>query len=323
MQRLLTFRVEDSRYAIPADVISELVDSIPAIHEVPAAEGRSLSLAWVHERWVPVVELADLVAGVAPLGGGGDAALLVLGLDGALLGVRVTALDGVLQLDGERIPRERRLDDLVEVDGDLVRYLDPAKLVPSGSKFRGEKGGSMESDREAREALQLITFRLGGEDFGIDVAKVQRVLNVPQLRTVPNAPDFVEGLMSVGESVIPVIDMRKRFSLSIDNVAAAGRLVTVDLAGSLVGLVVDEVPGVVRVDPNSVAPAPDLFKGLASRYLLGIVDVRGRLVILVDLDEILSSTERIELEQMMGAVEDASADPSNANGNVEERPETV
>jgi purine-binding chemotaxis protein CheW len=302
LQRLLTFRVKESRYAIPADVISELVDPMPTTHEVPAADGNSLSLAWVRERWVPVVELADLVAGVAPLGHGGDAALLVLGLDGALLAVGVAALDGVLQIDGEKISRERGLDDLIEVDGDLVRYVDPAKLVPPGSEFSGEKGGSMESDRETREALQLITFRVGGEDFGIDVAKVQRVLNVPQLRTVPNAPDFVEGLMSVGESVIPVIDVRKRFGLTIDNFAAADRLVTVDLAGKLIGLVVDEVPGVVRVDPDSIAPAPDFFKGLASRFIHGIVDLHGRLVILLDLDEILSSTERIELEQMMDTV---------------------
>jgi purine-binding chemotaxis protein CheW len=163
---------------------------------------------------------------------------------------------------------------------------------------------------------------VGGEDFGIDVGKVQRVLKVPELRTVPDAPDFVEGLMSEGESVLPVIDLRKRFSLTIDDAAGAARLVTVDSAGSPVGLVVDEVPGVVKVTLNSVAPAPDFFRGLASRYLHGIVDLQGRLVILLDLDEILSSTERIELEQMMDAVESASADPSHANESVEERPET-
>lgn len=180
----------------------------------------------------------------------------------------------------------------------------------------------MEGDREDREPLQLITFRVGGEDFGIDVAKVQRVLNVPELRTVPNAPDFVEGLMSVGESVVPVVDVRKRFSLTIDDAAGEGKLVTVESAGSLVGLVVDEVPGVVRVEPNSVASAPDLFRGLSSRYLHGIADVHGRLVILLDLDEILSSTERIELEKMMDVVENAPPGPSNANESIEERPET-
>ncbi len=317
MSHLLGFRLGASRYALPAELVSEIAEAGSAMHVVPAVEGRSLCIAWVRERWSPVVELDDLVGGVGTYSPGEPSVLLVLrlGVDGICL--RVESVDGLLPIDAERVARCREIHDMIEYEGDVVRYVDPGGLALSGLTHHGNTGEPMEERRRAEEPLQLITFSVGGEDFGVDVMRVQRVLRIPELRSIPNSPDFVEGLARVRQSVVPVIDMRKRFGISID-AARDGRLLVVDSAGDSVGLVVDDVPGVVKLEAEAVGPSPDLFKGLASRYLQGIGEVDGRLVILLDLDEILSSTERIELKRLRDAADSLSAGESDVTGNAKE-----
>jgi purine-binding chemotaxis protein CheW len=149
--------------------------------------------------------------------------------------------------------------------------------------------------------LQLIAFRIGGEEFGIDVMKVERVLKTPEIRSVPQSPEFVEGVVSVQEDVVPVIDMRKRFSVPQSEWAVPGALLVARIAADRVALVVDEVPGVARPSVESLSPAPEFFKGLAGRYLDGIAQEADRLIVLLNLDEILGSQERIALGEMIEA----------------------
>jgi purine-binding chemotaxis protein CheW len=311
VKRLATFRVGGWRYALPAELVAECVEADPVTHEVPGSGegGRPLTLARVRGRWVPVLELADAVAtagrpedtGAAPL-------LVVLGRDRDRLALRVERFEGLVEVD-ERARDRAASDELIEHRGELIRYIDPEALLGSrGSRiWEEEGGGSMEDVRAETEPVQVVAFRVGGEEFGVDVMKVTRVLKVPKVRPVPRSPEFVEGVVAVEGAVVPVIDMRERFSVPAAARASQGALLVVDLAGTQVGLVVDAVPGVVSLPPDAVSPAPEFFKGLAGRYLQGIAERGGRMIVLLDLDEVLTSKERIALNEMLEAGPDAAA----------------
>ncbi len=313
MSRLITFRVGSSRYALPAEVVREVITTGPLVHRLPGRAGDKVALACVRDRWTPVMELEALLPGAghverdAP-----ESLLLVLGEGKARLALRVAELGGVAEVDDVA---SDGLEDLVEIGGELVRRLDPGIVLPVSDVTRSEEGTAMR-EKDGADPIELITFRVGGEEFGFDVMRVSRVVKVPEVRKVPKAPDFVEGVVAVQGSALPVIDLRKRFSVPATGGHGAGRLLVVHVGENRVGLVVDEVPGVVRLLSEAISPAPDFFKGLAGRYLHGIGQHGERVIILLNLDELLSSDERIALGRMLNEPpEDSTAAKSEAGGS--------
>ncbi|HEX8694343.1 MAG TPA: chemotaxis protein CheW [Longimicrobium sp.] len=153
--------------------------------------------------------------------------------------------------------------------------------------------------RNVRQAavpqVQLVTFKVGGEEFGLDVFQVHEILRWQEPTPVPKAPAFVEGVLDVRGALVPVVDLRKRFevpSLAYDDDT---RIVLVDFQGERLGLVVDAVTEVLRAPETAVSPPPAFFKGLSAEFLRGLVRLEGRLVVLLDLEKILSSQERMAL----------------------------
>lgn len=151
------------------------------------------------------------------------------------------------------------------------------------------------------EPAKAVVFRLSDDEFGLDVMQVVEVIHLPETRTVPRAPEFVEGLATLRDTVVPVIDMRKRFSLPVNQTGLPPRLLVVQMGNAQVGLVVDSVPGVILLRDGSVSPPPELFRGLARRFLKGIARTENRLIILLDIERILDTEERIALEQLIDA----------------------
>jgi len=143
--------------------------------------------------------------------------------------------------------------------------------------------------------VQLVTFRLGGEEFGLDVFGVHEILRWQEPTPVPRAPAFVEGVLDVRGTLVPVVDLRKRFELVQAGYDDDTRIVLVDFGGERLGLVVDAVTEVLRAPETAVSSPPAYFKGLSAEFLRGIVRLEGRLVVLLDLDKILSSQERMAL----------------------------
>jgi purine-binding chemotaxis protein CheW len=167
--------------------------------------------------------------------------------------------------------------------------------------------------RNVRQAavpqVQLVTFRVGGEEFGLDVFQVHEILRYTEPTPVPKAPAFVEGVLDVRGALIPVVDLRKRFEVPHVGYDDDTRIVLVDFQGERLGLVVDAVTEVLRAPETAVTPPPAYFKGLAAEFLRGIVRLEGRLVVLLDLEKILSSQERMALflSEMGGGREEAAA----------------
>lgn len=154
--------------------------------------------------------------------------------------------------------------------------------------------------RNVRQAavpqVQLVTFRVGGEEFGLDVFSVHEILRYQGVTQVPRAPAFVEGVLDVRGSVVPVVDLRRRFEVKEFAYDDDTRIILVEFGGERLGLVVDSVTEVLRAPENAISPPPAYIRGLAAEFVRGIVRLEGRLVILLDLERILSSEERIALE---------------------------
>jgi purine-binding chemotaxis protein CheW len=150
-------------------------------------------------------------------------------------------------------------------------------------------------------AEKIVTFRLGDELFAAEVQSVERVLRYTAPRTVPNMPDWVDGVIEYQQKVVPVVDLRRRFNLPPLEDMAGARTLVVSSAGEWVGLVVDAVDEVGAFDVKELQPPPAFFKGLAGEYLRGLLRRKDRLVILLDVDRLLSATERLALETATGA----------------------
>jgi purine-binding chemotaxis protein CheW len=149
------------------------------------------------------------------------------------------------------------------------------------------------------ESTKLVIFRLGDDLFAADIFAVERVLRYQEPRSIPDVPPWIEGVIEYQKNVIPVVNLRRRFELAERAPAADTRIIVLTSNAEWIGVVVDAVLEVSAVDPNSISPAPSFFRGLAGEYLKGIVR-RGegeRLVIALDVDQLLTATERIALQQ--------------------------
>jgi|TARA_Y100000310_G_scaffold143377_1_gene142736 purine-binding chemotaxis protein CheW len=156
-----------------------------------------------------------------------------------------------------------------------------------------EGGGNVTNTIEAeRTEEQLVVFDLAAEAFGVDIGSVREIIRMQDITRVPGAPGFVEGIINLRGSVIPVIDLRKRFDIPVNELHKDNRIVVMDVGGQDMGVVVDAVTEVLRISAASVEPPSSVITTADSVYLLGIVKMEGRMVILLDLDKVLSDSEK-------------------------------
>ena len=144
---------------------------------------------------------------------------------------------------------------------------------------------------------KLVTFQLGDDHFAADVHAVERVLRYATPTSVPDMPDYIEGVMEYLGRVVPVVNLRRRFEMANVDARSETRTLILNVSGEWIGVVVDSVTEVAPFDPAAVAPPPKLFRGLAREYLKGIVRRGDKLVIYLDVEKLLSSTERIALAE--------------------------
>ena len=145
------------------------------------------------------------------------------------------------------------------------------------------------------EPLQCVTFRLEGEIYGINVMLVQEVLRVTEIAPVPGAPDFVLGIINLRGNVVTVIDTRKRFALPAREMDDSTRIVIIESDQQTVGIVVDGVSEVVNVGREEIETAPSVGNDETARYIEGVVSRGDDLLILVDLNKLLTDDEWLDV----------------------------
>ena len=146
-------------------------------------------------------------------------------------------------------------------------------------------------DRRDDDLLQLVTFSIGSEEFGVDILKVIEIIRTMEITKVPKAPAFVEGAINLRGLVIPIIDLRRRFGLAEKAGDSDTRIIVIEINGMSVGFVVDSVSEVLRIPANTVEPAPPVVAGVDSDYISGVGKLEDRLLILLDLDKLLSADD--------------------------------
>lgn len=149
------------------------------------------------------------------------------------------------------------------------------------------------------EEIQLVVFKLKSGDtvseYGIPITQVQEIITMVQPTRLPQVPDFVEGIINLRDKIIPIIDIKRRFGMPASEVTSETRSVVVEVAGQTVGIIVDEVSEVLRLPTDQIEAPPSVAGGVAAEYLTGVGKLDDRLLILLDMDKILTEHEKEEL----------------------------
>jgi purine-binding chemotaxis protein CheW len=148
------------------------------------------------------------------------------------------------------------------------------------------------------ELLQLVSFKIGTEEFGVDILKVQEINRMMEVTRVPNAPEYVDGVINLRGKVIPIIDLRRRFGLERKERDKDTRIVVVELKGKVVGFVVDAVSEVLRIPRSVTEPPPALVSDINAEYITAVGKLEDRLLILLDLEKVLSAEQSAELAEV-------------------------
>ena len=149
------------------------------------------------------------------------------------------------------------------------------------------------------EGRELLTFILGNEEYGIDILKVQEIRGYEAVTTIANAPEFIKGVINLRGIIVPIVDMRIKFKLGSVTYDDTTVVIILNILGRVAGMVVDGVSDVTTLKPEEVRPAPEFGSGLDVQYLQGLGTVDGRMIILVDIEKLMSSSDM----ELIGAAE--------------------
>jgi purine-binding chemotaxis protein CheW len=151
-------------------------------------------------------------------------------------------------------------------------------------------GGNAQPDH----LLQLVSFMLDGEEFGLEVLKVREIIRIPTITKMPNTAQYIEGVVNLRGKVIPIISMRKRFGLPDSGNDSQTRIIVMDVANNLTGFIVDGVSEVIRVRSSEINPPPSLVTsgGVSQEFITGIFNHAERLLILLDIDRMFTAQEQ-------------------------------
>lgn len=329
-QALLVFEVAGQEFALPVDRVREVLPAPREVARMARAKAHLLGVMAVRDRLLPLVGLRALFGLEGGQEGGQGAGRRVVvvrsGAGEAPVGVLVDEVREILRLDPALIdpvppllarePEFEDLDGIARADGGrrLVSVLSAERLFRHGAAIGAEAGGEgdgMEPAHPAEgsgNAERFVVFRLAGAEYGLPVSAVREVLRRPDSITpLPNAPDFVAGVLTLRGEVLPLIDQRRLLNLpaaaaSLSAGLERGRVVVVGRDGLLVGLLVDGLSGLLTVPAERIGPAPAV--SAAQRRLIRRVatldaarDVAGgtRLILLMDADSLLDMDRLADL----------------------------
>ncbi len=156
------------------------------------------------------------------------------------------------------------------------------------------KDGKVENNK----ILQLVGFKIGQEEFGINILAVQEIIKIIDITTVPNASDYIAGVINLRGRIIPIVHLRKRLHLPVIETDKNTRIIVVEIEGKTIGFIVDEVQEVLRISTDITEKPPELVAGVDSEYITAVAKLDNRLLILLDLDKTLANDDLEELNNV-------------------------
>ncbi len=139
------------------------------------------------------------------------------------------------------------------------------------------------------QTVQLVTFRIGNEEFAVDIRKVQEINKTIKITKIPNAPSYVEGVVNLRGKIIPIVSLRRKLGLDQAAYDKTTRIMVADVQGQVLGFVVDSVSEVLRIHDPKIEPAPGITNGSNSSYVEGVINLEDRILMLLDLEALFGN----------------------------------
>jgi purine-binding chemotaxis protein CheW len=150
------------------------------------------------------------------------------------------------------------------------------------------------------DEVQLVVFRLGKEEYGVEITQVREIIKMKEITRIPNAPEFVEGVINLRGQITTVTDLRKRLGVNGYKDNEQTRIIIVELEDSTIGMIVDSVSEVLRLSKKDIDSTPEIAASFETKYVRGVGKLKDRLLILLDLNKILKPRELRELKKIEG-----------------------
>ena len=145
---------------------------------------------------------------------------------------------------------------------------------------------------------QHVIFKLNNEEYGVEISHVQEITEYKTVTSVPNTPSFIEGIINLRGSIVPIVSIKKRFDLPTEEKEEDQRVIIINLGSRQVGFIVDDASQVLTLNEDQIENPPDLITGIDRDYITGIGKTDEKIIILLDLEKILTDTEKKEIAQM-------------------------
>ena len=160
-----------------------------------------------------------------------------------------------------------------------------------------EQTTSMATESTGRMANEFLTFRLGGEEYGMEILKVQEIRGYDSITQIANAPEFIKGVVNLRGIIVPIIDMRIKFRLGKANYDQFTVVIILNVAGRVMGVVVDGVSDVISLEAEQMRPTPGFGSVIDTEYIMGLGTVEERMLILIDIEKLMSSSDMGLIDQ--------------------------
>ena len=160
-----------------------------------------------------------------------------------------------------------------------------------------EQTTSMATESTGRMAKEFLTFRLGGEEYGMEILKVQEIRGYDSITQIANAPEFIKGVVNLRGIIVPIIDMRIKFRLGKANYDQFTVVIILNVAGRVMGIVVDGVSDVISLEAEQMRPTPGFGSVIDTEYIMGLGTVDERMLILIDIEKLMGSDDMGLIDQ--------------------------
>ena len=154
----------------------------------------------------------------------------------------------------------------------------------------------------SKELLQLVICQLSNEEFGIEISRVKEIIRIPSITKIPQVPSYVEGVINLRGSIIPIIHLATKFNLAHEEMSDDSRIMVVEIGNMVAGMVVDAVTEVLRISSENIESAPEIITSkITERYIQGVGKIDDRLLILLDIGKIFTMEQKKQICQLENA----------------------
>jgi len=292
--------------------LNQIIESLrPAPHDIKTIADASRVLH-IQNEYLPVLALHQLFAVPKAVSDPSQGILVLLEAEGTRFALLVDDLVGQQQvvmksLEANYHRVEGILGATVLSNGKVALILDVAalpRLAKNGVSRHRLKESNM--DRFGKTAVEtaniaqqeFLTFTLGSEEYGLDIMKVQEIRSYDGITKIPNAPNYLQGVINLRGVIVPIVDMRMKFNLNKIDYNEFTVVIVLNFSGRTMGLVVDSVSDVIGMSQDEIKPAPEFSKLIATEYLLGLAAVEQRMVILIDIERLMTHQELAGLDDV-------------------------